>query len=287
MANNTQAKQDVCTLLADGRKITYEKTKLMGIINVTSDSFYESSRQTSVTEAVKTAEIFLREGADILDIGGESTRPGAEEVPAEEEIQRIEPVIRAIKREFDKCIISVDTYKAKTAEVAINSGADIVNDISGMRFDPEMADVVSKYKVPVVIMHIQGTPRDMQKNPHYDNVIEDLRKYFRERIDFAETKGIDRSKIIIDPGFGFGKTIEHNLEIIRKISEFFVFNVPVLLGVSRKSTIGKVLGVSSPDERLEGTLALTAKAVLDGVHILRVHDVPENYRVIKMIEAVK
>jgi dihydropteroate synthase len=287
MANKTSVKQQIFTLLADGRKITYEKTKIMGILNVTEDSFYETSRITTITQALKTAERFLKEGADILDIGGESTRPGAEEIEAEEEIRKTIPVIRAIKREFDNCIISIDTYKAATAEAAIDSGADIVNDISGMRFDPAMVDVVSKYNVPVIIMHIQGTPRDMQKNPRYDNVIDDLKNYFSERIEFAESKGIERSRIIIDPGFGFGKTVEHNLEIIRRLPEFFLFNVPVLLGVSRKSTIGKVLNVSSPEERLEGTLALTAKAVLDGVHIVRVHDVLENHRVIEMLEAVK
>jgi dihydropteroate synthase len=275
------------TLLSDGRIVTYERTRIMGIINVTPDSFHVSSRQDSVTKALKQAEKFLIDGADILDIGGESTRPGAEKIPEEEEIRRTEPVIKAIKKEFDKCIVSIDTYKSSTAETAINSGADIVNDISGMTFDPGMAGVISKYGVPAVIMHSPGTSENIHKKSVHSDVIEEIKKFLSERIIYANSKGINKSRIIIDPGFGFGKTVEQNLEILRRMKELFSFGVPVLLGASRKTTIGKVLEVSSPEERLEGTLAITARAALDGIHIVRVHDVLENFRVIKMIEAIK
>jgi dihydropteroate synthase len=277
---------DVRTVFADGRVLTYEKLRIMGIINATPDSFYDGSRVSSPDNAVKIAEKMLKHGADIIDIGGQSTRPGSSPVYAQEEIKRTEPLIRAIKTELVDCPVSIDTYDAEVAQAAIDAGADMVNDISAMRFDTKMADVIKKNRVPVVLMHIKGRPGNMQDNPSYHDVVSEILSYLQERIKFAKNNGINEDKIIVDPGIGFGKTVEHNLEIMRRISKFKCFHVPVLLGASRKSTIGRVLGDLPPQQRLEGTLALTCHAVSSGVHIVRVHDVLENARAAKMAEAL-
>ncbi len=262
-----------------GRIVDFNKKPLiMGILNVTPDSFYAGSRVMGEVEHV--ARMMIDEGADILDIGGESTRPGAEAVPLEEELRRVIPAIKAI-REFSEISISIDTYKSEVAEEAIKAGADIVNDISGFSFDPEIVDVVQKYKVPYILMHIKGTPRDMQVNPFYDDVVEEVMAYFREKIDYLRTRGI--GQIILDPGIGFGKRFEDNIELLKNIDKFKSIDLPILVGHSRKSFIGWILGESEPEKRLYGTLGITAYLTLQGVDILRVHDVKANSDVIEVL----
>lgn len=274
--------------LRDGRIYNFDSMKVMGIINATPDSFYSKSRVSNDVEfAVKMAQDMIKQGADILDIGGESTRPGSEPITLEEEINRVVPVIKAI-REFNKdVLISVDTYRAKTAREAIEAGADIVNDISAMQFDDDMIKVVKEYNVPVILMHIKGTPKDMQQNPYYDDVIKEVEDYFIERINFANRNGISKEKIIIDPGIGFGKNYQHNMELIKNIDYFSKLEVPILLAVSRKSSIGIALGNVPPEDRLEGTIAVTCYASMKNVDIIRVHDVLQNKRAIMMMEAIK
>lgn len=278
---------DIKTVFANRKVLTYEKLRIMGIINATPDSFYDASRVMSVDKAVEIARKMLQEGVDIIDIGGQSTRPGSSPISTQEEIARTKPLIQAIKAQLPNCLVSIDTYNAEVAQTAINAGADMINDISAMRFDSKMVDVVKKNRVPIVLMHIKGKPSNMQDNPLYDDVVEEILSYFYERIKFAKNNGINENQIIIDPGIGFGKTLQHNLEILRRISEFKCFRVPVLLGGSRKSIIGKVLGNLPPYQRLEGTLAITCHAVFSGIHLVRVHDVIENVRVARMAEAIK
>jgi len=270
-----------------GRELAVgEKTLIMGILNVTPDSFYDGGRYAALDRAVRRALQIAEEGGDIIDIGAESTRPGAEPVGLEEELERLIPVIEAVRRETD-LFVSVDTYKKPVAEEAIKAGADMVNDISGLRFDVEMADFVGKLSVPTVIMHIKGTPRDMQKNPIYDDLFAEISGYLMEGVERAKKADLPEDQIILDPGIGFGKRHEHNLLILANIERFRSLGYPLLVGVSRKSTVGKILGGLGPEERLEGTLALSAYLALKGVEILRVHDVLENRRVITVIEEVR
>lgn len=275
------------TVLRDGREINYENLKVMGIINCTPDSFYEGSKKSSVEEALKTAENMLKDGAEILDIGGESTRPGSDPVSEEEEIKRVVPVIKEIKNKFKDVIISIDTYRANTAKAAIEAGADIVNDISAMTYDENMVNVVKEYNVPVILMHVKGKPKDMQVDPVYKDFMKEVHLYFKERIDYCKQYGVKEDKIILDPGIGFGKTVEHNLKLMNRIEELKSFNLPVLLAASRKSTIGKILGDLPTEERLEGTIALSCLAVDAGLQMVRVHDIKENTRAIRMLEAVR
>ncbi|MDP2276671.1 MAG: dihydropteroate synthase, partial [Nitrospirota bacterium] len=263
-----------------------KKTYLMGILNVTPDSFSDGGQYFDRALAIKRAHEMVEEGADIIDIGGESTRPGSEPVPLEEEISRTIPVIEALAKNI-KVPISIDTYKAEVAKMALDAGASIVNDISGLRFDPEMPRVVSQYKVPVVIMHIKGMPKNMQVNPQYEALITEIMDYFRESIRFAMKSGIAEDKIIIDPGIGFGKTFDHNLEIIKNLHEFTFLEKPLLVGPSRKAFIGKVLDDAPASERLEGTAAVVAISILNGANIIRVHDVREMKRVALVADAVK
>jgi dihydropteroate synthase len=258
----------------------------MGILNVTPDSFSDGGLYFEKSLAIERAKQMVEDGADIIDIGGESTRPGAEPVSLDEELNRTIPVIEALAKEI-KVPISIDTYKSVVAEKALNAGASIVNDISGLRFDPEMAKIVAKYKVPVVIMHIKGTPRNMQKEPFYENLIAEIKQYIEDSINIALNTGIDKDKIIIDPGIGFGKTFEHNLEIIHRLSEFSTFGKPVLIGLSRKAFIGKILNNASPLERVEGTAAAVAISIMNGANIIRVHDVKQMTMVAKVADAIK
>jgi dihydropteroate synthase len=261
------------------------RTLIMGILNVTPDSFSDGGLNYDADAAVTHAIQMLEDGADIIDVGGESTRPGAELVPVEEEIRRVVPVIERISKETD-AVISIDTYKAKTAEAVLDAGASIVNDISALTFDPDMRRVVAEHKVPAIIMHIKGTPKDMQSNPAYDDLIEEVKAFLQQRIDEAANAGIDPRMLILDPGIGFGKTINHNLEIMRRLKEFQSFRMPILMGTSRKSTIGKVLGGLPPEERLEGTAATVAVSIMNGANIVRVHDVKQMARVAKMTDAI-
>jgi len=270
-----------------GKKLNFNRTLIMGVINVTPNSFYAGSRKEKIEEILKTASDMVENGVDIIDIGGESTRPGSEPVSEEEELNRVIPAIEVIRENFPDLVISIDTYRAKVAKEALEKGADMVNDISGLMFDKELVKVIADSKAPLILMHIKGTPENMQQNPYYDDVIKEIIEYFLERMEFAESFGVDLSKVIIDPGIGFGKRYEDNLEILARLREFKSLKKPILIGASRKAFIGKALGDIPPEERLEGTLGITALCVLNDVDIVRVHDVKENKRVIKVLEAIK
>jgi dihydropteroate synthase len=258
----------------------------MGILNVTPDSFSDGGCYADRQSAIDRALVMEDEGADIIDIGGESTRPGARPVSGSEEIERVVPVIRAVAKRV-RVPISVDTSKASVAEAALDAGASIINDISGLSFDSGMAGVAVRYRVPVVIMHIKGTPRTMQKNPTYRAVVPEIKAYFHERIDYARKAGIPDNMIILDPGIGFGKTLRHNLEIIKRLDEFEGFQKPLLLGHSRKSFIGSLLNAAHPEDRLEGTAAVSAIGIMKGANIIRVHDVAEMVKVARVADAIK
>jgi len=260
-----------------------QKTYVMGILNVTPDSFSDGGKFFDEHSAVKQALRMVKEGADIIDIGGESTRPGSKPVSVKEEITRVVPVISALAEKV-RVPISIDTCKAKVADEAVSAGASMINDISGLRFDKGMAGIAAKHKVPVVIMHIQGTPGNMQKNPVYKALIPEIMDYLREGIDIALRAGVHEDMIILDPGIGFGKTVEHNLEIINRLDEFKGFEKPILLGPSRKSFIGRLLGDLPVTERLEGTAAAIAIGISKGANIVRVHDIKEMSRVSKIAD---
>jgi len=259
------------------------RTYIMGILNVTPDSFSDGGRYFTLDSAVRRAMEMVEEGADIIDVGGESTRPGSEPVPVEEELRRVIPVIKELVKRVD-VPISIDTYKSEVARQALDNGAVIVNDISGLRFDEKMADVIASYDASVVLMHIKGTPKTMQANPEYEDVISEIYDYLSKSIEIARGSGIEQ--IIVDPGIGFGKRLIDNLEIIRRLREFKSLGYPVLIGVSRKSFIGNVLNLPV-DQRLEGTAGAVAVAVWNGANIVRVHDVKEMARVVKIVDAIK
>ena len=263
-----------------------QKTYVMGILNVTPDSFSDGGLFLDRENAVRQALRMQADGADIIDIGGESTRPGAEKVSVEDEIKRVVPVIKALAENVN-IPISIDTYKSEVADAAVKAGASMINDISGLRFDPDMAKVAAKHKVPVVIMHIKGTPQDMQNDPKYNALIPEITEYFHECIQIARDAGIPDDMIVLDPGIGFGKTVEHNLEIIRRLKEFEWLGKPILIGPSRKAFIGKVLGDVPTSERLEGTASAIAIGIYNGANIIRVHDVKEMSRVAKIADALK
>jgi dihydropteroate synthase len=260
----------------DQRLVLGERSLIMGVLNVTPDSFSDGGAFFDVNRAVEHAQIMQDQGADVIDVGGESTRPGAEPVALEQELDRVIPVIMALK-EWVSIPISVDTYKANVAKQALQAGAHIVNDISGLGFDPDMAGVVASSGAGLIMMHIRGEPRNMQKNPVYDHVVRDLIGFFRERIDYARKAGIDPRQIVIDPGIGFGKTLVHNYTLIRNLQDFKCLGYPILVGPSRKSFIGKALNLPV-QERLEGTLAAVTACILNGADIVRVHDVKETMR---------
>lgn len=252
---------------------------VMGILNVTPDSFSDGGKYFHFDEALKRALQMVEEGADIIDIGGESTRPGSEPVPLEEEKARVVPLIKELRKKVD-VPISIDTYKPEIAREALEAGAELINDIYGLRQEG-MLDLLEEAKVPVVIMHMQGTPKDMQKNPTYTEVVSEISAFLKQRVRKAEECGLLKEEIILDPGIGFGKTLEHNLCILSRLEEFVSLGYPVLIGHSRKSFIGLTLDLPV-EERLEGTLAVSAISTFKGASILRVHDVKENLRSIKM-----
>ena len=263
-----------------------KKTKLMAIVNLTEDSFFPGSRSSS-TDCLKKVEAMIDQGADILDLGAESTRPGSNPVDRATEISRLVPAIEAIRREYPAIPISVDTTKSSVAKACLDSGADIINDISGLGFDQELPTTVAKAGAPLVIMHIKGVPRTMQESPHYDCLPGEICRYFEERIDLAVQAGVPRDQIVLDPGIGFGKTAEHNLTLLGHNEFFRSLGLPILIGHSRKSVFGAVLGESDPSNRLEATLAATALCVWQDVEIVRVHDVRENRQAIDTIWALK
>ncbi len=256
----------------------------MGIVNVTVDSFSDGGKCLEAPAAVAHALRLEAEGADILDIGGESTRPGAQPVAAEEEMARVLPVIRALAGRT-RCAISVDTYKARVAAAALDAGAEIINDVGGLR-DPAMAEVAALAGAGVVIMHMRGEPRSMQKDPVYEDVVREIREFFRQSYARAITCGMKPEQIAFDPGIGFGKTAAHNLTLINHMEELRVEDRPLVLGASRKSFIEKVIGAVEMAERLAPTVALTVAGRLRGVNIFRVHDVVENVRALKITESL-
>jgi dihydropteroate synthase len=261
------------------------RTLLMGIINVTPDSFYDGGKRFDPAKAVADGVGLVEAGADMIDIGGESTRPGAPPVSAEEELQRVLPVVQGLRRTV-KVPISIDTYKARVARAALTAGADIVNDISALRFDPEMAVLVATERVPVVLMHMQGTPQTMQAEPRYSNVLGEVQDFLEARVGVALEAGVERDNIILDPGIGFGKTLDHNLILLRGLPVFASMGYPLLVGASRKAFIGKILD-AKPDERLEGSLAAAVVAVFGGAHIIRAHDVKETCRAVRVADAIR
>ena len=274
------------TTLADGRVLTYDKMCVMGILNITPDSFYEGSRVSALADVVARAGQMLEQGAQVLDIGGESTRPGSDSVDGEEERRRVLPVIEALRREYPEAVLSVDTYRADTAEAALEAGADIINDISAMEADKNMLDVVVRSKAPIILMHMRGTPKNMQQNCQYQDVVQEVAVYLAERARLLREQGVGADKIILDPGIGFAKDVEQNLRLMRDLHVLTSFGYPVLLAASRKSTIGAVLGGVPAAERLEGTLATSLQAVQAGAQMVRVHDVQANVRAIRMLEAI-
>ena len=274
------------TTLADGRVLTYDKMCVMGILNITPDSFYEGSRVSALADVVARAGQMLEQGAQVLDIGGESTRPGSDSVDGDEERRRVLPVIEALRREYPEAVLSVDTYRADTAEAALSVGADIINDISAMEADARMADVVVRTKAPIILMHMRGTPKNMQQNCQYQDVVQEVAVYLAQRAQLLREQGVGADKIILDPGIGFAKDVEQNLRLMRDLHVLTSFGYPVLLAASRKSTIGAVLGGIPAAERLEGTIATSLQAVYAGVQMVRVHDVLENVRAIRMLEAI-
>lgn len=268
-----------------GREITCKDRPLvMGILNVTPDSFFDGGKYGNAEKAVRHALELIEDGADLIDVGGESTRPFSAPTKEEEELDRVIPVIKAIRKRSE-IPISIDTYKSGVARAACEAGADMINDISGLRFDPLMAATAAKLCSYVVIMHMKGTPGDMQNNPYYDGVIGEIRDFFRGRIDFALSQGIKRDRIILDPGIGFGKRVEDNLRIIGQLGRFKGLGIPILIGTSMKSFIGQV--TDSPlEERGEGTLASVALSIWNGAHIVRVHDVKRARKTVSFVKAV-
>jgi dihydropteroate synthase len=261
-----------------------EEPVVMGVLNVTPDSFSDGGRFFEYDSALKQAEQLIKDGADIIDIGGESSRPGAQRVSTEEEIDRIMPIIEKVKDEF-AVIVSVDTYKEHVARTAVmEAGADMVNDISALGFSENMADTIAKLEVPVVLMHIKGTPENMQKNPSYQSLVPELKQYFHNRIDYALSKGIKKKKIIIDPGIGFGKRVEDNIKIIKRLQEFKEFELPILMGLSRKSFLGFISDEPIPAAREAETICANIVAILNGASIIRVHNVKNTVKSVKVLK---
>jgi dihydropteroate synthase len=263
-----------------------ERTYIMGVLNVTPDSFSDGGLFFDPEKAVEHAFKLVEDGADILDIGGESTRPGSDPVSVEDELRRTVPVIEAVAKSV-RVPISIDTYKAEVARRALEAGAALVNDISGFRFDRDMPGVVASSRVPAILMHIKGNPKDMQKDPVYEALIPEVMDYLRIGIRLADTFGIPEDMILVDPGIGFGKTFEHNLEILNGLDGFTHLGRPLVVGVSRKAFIGRILDNASATERLEGTAAAVAIAIFNGANIVRVHDVKDMTKVAKVADAIK
>ncbi|KPZ64025.1 Dihydropteroate synthase [Pseudoalteromonas sp. P1-16-1b] len=271
--------------LARGRVLELSEPVIMGIVNVTPDSFSDGGQFFNTTAALNHAMQLLDEGATILDIGGESTRPGAPDVSLEDELQRVIPLINAIREQSD-CVISIDTSKAEVMRQAIEAGADIVNDVRALQ-EPGAIEVVAQYpEVAVCLMHMQGQPRSMQNNPHYDDLASEINDFFNQRIAACEAAGIKQSQLILDPGFGFGKTLKHNYQILAQFNDYAQLGLPLLAGLSRKSMIGNLLNRDTKD-RLAGSLAGALIAAQNGAHIIRVHDVKETADVLGVYQACK
>ncbi|GMV81883.1 MAG: hypothetical protein AMXMBFR7_30670 [Planctomycetota bacterium] len=269
-------------------QLAFTRPLVLGILNVTPDSFSDGGRFLAAEAAVRRAEEMRAEGADALDLGAESTRPGARAVPAKLQKERLVPVLKALRRNkaFSNIPLSVDTRSAEVARACLGEGADLINDISALCHDPQMAKVCAKAKAPVILMHMQGTPRTMQRDPQYKDVVEDLDLFFRERLHAAHEAGIPPTNVLLDPGFGFGKTLDHNCELLRRLGEFKALGRPLVVGVSRKSFLGKLTGIDEPAQRVTASVAAAAIAVARGARILRVHDVAEHVQALKVARAV-
>ena len=266
----------------NGRLLDLSYPQVMGILNVTPDSFYAGCRAETEIAIADRARQILEEGASIIDIGAYSSRPNAEHISAEEELNRLRPALKILNKNHPDAIISVDTFRADVAQVCVKEyGVAIINDIAGGEMDKKMFDTVANLQVPYIMMHMQGTPQDMQLTPHYDNILKDTFLYFAEKVQKLRDNGLN--DIILDPGFGFGKTLDHNYELLSHLEEFSIFELPLLVGVSRKSMITKLLGITS-DEALNGTTILNTIALEKGADILRVHDVKEAVQVVKIVE---
>jgi len=272
------------TLNCKGKIVSLEKPLLMGIINVTPDSFYEGHLNAGADEILRLAEKMIVEGAGILDIGGQSSRPGSERITAKEELDRVIPVIQLIRQHFKDIILSIDTYHSAVAAYAVKEGVSVVNDISAGEMDPAMIPMVASLKVPYVCMHMKGTPETMQKNIVYDNVVKEVLDFFIQKIAACSAAGIH--DVIIDPGFGFGKTIEHNFALLKELQVFKMLNKPILAGLSRKGTVYKPLNITAA-EALNGTTVLNTLALQNGASILRVHDVKEAKEAVDLMEVYK
>lgn len=267
------------TLNCKGKLISFSDPVVMGIINITPDSFYEGSRTTKTDDALKLAERMIREGAGILDVGGQSTRPGSRRLPANEEMARVLPVIELISKKFNNIPLSIDTYNSIVARSAVNAGASIINDISSGNMDTAMLPLAAELGVPYICMHMKGTPENMQIDPVYENISLEVLDFFIAKIDQCKRAGIN--DVIIDPGFGFGKNIDHNFQLLKNMSVLKMLGKPVMAGLSRKSTIYKILGVTA-NEALNGTTALNMIALQNGANLLRVHDVKEAVETVKL-----
>ncbi len=281
------ATSSVRTLQCRDKTLDYaRRTLIMGVLNVTPDSFSDGGIYPSPDAAVAAARRLVSDGADIIDVGGESTRPGAADVNASEEMSRVLPVIEALVQACD-IAVSVDTSKAAVADAALSAGAHMVNDVTGLA-DPAMMEVVARHGAAVTIMHMQGAPRTMQDDPQYSDVVQEIGAYLAERAETAAAAGIDRRAIVVDPGIGFGKTaLGHNLEILRRLDELAALGFPLLVGTSRKSFLGALLDGAPPDDRREGTAATVATSIVGGANAVRVHDVREMSRVARVADAVR
>jgi dihydropteroate synthase len=270
-------------LKSGSKLLPLDKPLVMGILNISPDSFYEGSRFPEAEDLLKKAELMIEEGADILDIGAVSTRPFAEEVSEQEELERLLPSLKKLRKEFPDLFISVDTWRSDIAKIVIEEGADIINDISGGCFDKKMAETIAHYKKPFVLMHTKGDPKIMQVAPSYKDVNQEIIAFFNKRIKYFYDLGVDQ--LILDPGFGFGKSLDHNYEIIKNLKQYQTFGLPLLAGVSRKSMVYKVLDIT-PSDALNGTTVLNTIALLNGANILRVHDVKAAKEAIKIVSRI-
>ncbi|HPS45801.1 MAG TPA: dihydropteroate synthase [Bacteroidales bacterium] len=268
------------SMQCNGALISFNKPLVMGILNLTPDSFYDGGKYETSVQIIDYVRKMLNDGADIIDIGAVTTKPNSIKISVAEEAQRLLEPLKIIRKEFPKALLSIDTFHSEIAKMAVDNGVNIINDISGGVFDKDMFKTVAQLKIPYILMHIQGTPQNMQNNPHYENVVSEIITYFNHKIN--QLRELDIQDIIIDPGFGFGKTVEHNFELLDKLSMFSIFNLPILVGVSRKSMICKVLGVN-PDKALNGTTVIQTVALLKGANIIRVHDVKEAVESIKLL----
>lgn len=271
------------------------ETRIMGILNVTPDSFSDGGLYLETEKALARAKEMIEEGADIVDVGGESTRPGSEPISVKEELARVLPIVKAIKKETGKeTVVSIDTYKSAVAKACFEGGANMINSLGGFTFDADLAKVVAEHDCKIVLYHIKGQPKTMQAAPVYQDVVAEIKEFFEAQITYGVKNGIERSRFILDPGIGFGKTLEHNLEIIKRFEEFKSFGLPLMVGVSRKSHLGLILKealglkeIPKPEERVEAGLAEVAMAVLKGASIVRTHDVLATKKFLAVLDKLK